>query len=34
MEKKGQMIDIPAIIKEMTLEEKAALCVGSCPWAT
>lgn len=28
------MIDIPSIIKKMTLEEKAALCVGSCPWAT
>ncbi len=28
------MIDIQSIIKEMTLEEKAALCVGSCPWAT
>ncbi len=28
------MVDIQSVIKEMTLEEKAALCVGSCPWAT
>ncbi len=28
------MIDIQSVIKEMTLAEKAALCVGSCPWAT
>jgi beta-glucosidase len=28
------MIDIPATIKQLTIEEKAALCTGSCPWAT
>ena len=28
------MIDIQATLKELTIEEKAALCTGSCPWAT
>jgi len=28
------MTDINAIIKEMTLEEKAALCTGATPWTT
>ncbi|MGA9141976.1 MAG: glycoside hydrolase family 3 C-terminal domain-containing protein [Methanocella sp.] len=28
------MIDIPATLKQLTIEEKAALCTGSCPWAT
>lgn len=28
------MIDIPATLKELTIQEKAALCTGSCPWAT
>jgi len=28
------MTDIESIIKEMTLEEKAALCTGASAWTT
>ena len=28
------MTDIQAIVKQMTLEEKAALCTGASPWST
>ncbi|MFN2137630.1 MAG: glycoside hydrolase family 3 N-terminal domain-containing protein, partial [Candidatus Promineifilaceae bacterium] len=28
------MVDIESIIRQMTLEEKAALCTGEGPWAT
>ena len=28
------MTDIQSIVKQMTLEEKAALCTGASPWST
>ncbi|MGD0576433.1 MAG: hypothetical protein ABSB61_13895 [Anaerolineales bacterium] len=28
------MAQIEAIIEQMTLEEKAALCIGATPWTT